>query len=84
MEQDVFHEPYRAELITDFNLIKQCAKRYGAYGTALSGAGPTMISLVPSNLINSFVQQMKNQFETYDPDGVQVFEKLTCTTNLSR
>lgn len=91
MEQDVFHEPYRAELIVDFNLIKQCAKRYGAYGTALSGAGPTMISLVPSNLIDSFVQQMKNQFETYDiietsidTDGVQVFEKLTCTTNLSR
>ena len=91
MEQDVFHEPYRAELIADFHLIKQCAKRYGAYGTALSGAGPTMISLVPSNLIDSFVQQMKNQFETYDiietsidTDGVQVFEKLTCTTNLSR
>ena len=91
MEQDVFHEPYRAELIVDFNLIKQCAKRYGAYGTALSGAGPTMISLVPSNLIDSFVQQMKNQFETYeiietsiDTDGVQVFEKLTCTTNISR
>lgn len=81
MEQDLFHEPYRAELITDFQAIKKHAKKYGAYGTALSGAGPTMISVVPTDQIDTFVEQMKKQFETYeivataiDNHGVQVFK----------
>ena len=81
MEQDLFHEPYRAELIADFKAIKQHAKTFGAYGTALSGAGPTMISFVPTDKIETFVQHMKKQFETYeivataiDNNGVQVFK----------
>ncbi len=83
MEQDLFHEPYRAELIADFQVIKQFAKDYGAYGTALSGAGPTMISFVPSNIADTFVTSMKEQFETYaivatkiDNKGIQVVEKV--------
>ena len=91
MEQDVFHEPYRAELIADFHLIKQYAKRYGAYGTALSGAGPTMISIVPKDQLDFFVQRMKKQFETYeivatsiDTNGVQVLEKLNCSNLMSQ
>lgn len=86
MEQDLFHEPYRAELVTDFRAIKQQAKNYGAYGTALSGAGPTMISFVPTDKVDAFVQQIKKQFESYeivataiDNKGIQVFEKLNCT-----
>ena len=81
MEQDLFHEPFRAELVADFQAIKQHAKNHGAYGTALSGAGPTMISFVPTNRIDAFVQNMKKQFDTYeivstaiDNNGVQVFK----------
>ena len=47
MEQDLFHEPYRASLIPHYEEIRQQAKELGAYGTVISGAGPTMISLVP-------------------------------------
>ena len=47
MEQDLFHEPYRASLIPHYEEIRQQAKDLGAYGTVISGAGPTMISLVP-------------------------------------
>ena len=81
MEQDLFHEPFHAELVADFQAIKQNAKNHGAYGTALSGAGPTMISFVPTNRIDAFVQNMKKQFDTYeivstaiDNNGVQVFK----------
>lgn len=91
MEQDLFHEPFRAELVADFQAIKQHAKKYGAYGTALSGAGPTMISFVPTDRIDSFVQHMKQQFETYeivatafDNNGVQVFQKLNYTSNFTK
>lgn len=86
MEQDLFHEPYRAELVADFQSIKEHAKDFGAYGTALSGAGPTMISFVPTDKVDTFIQQLKKQFETYeivataiDNKGIQVFEKINCT-----
>ncbi|GAA0590790.1 homoserine kinase [Virgibacillus siamensis] len=47
MEQDMFHEPYRAEVIPNYKLIRGNAKKKGAYGTVISGAGPSMISFVP-------------------------------------
>lgn len=62
MELDKFHEPYRATLIPNFADIKQTAKAYGAYGTALSGAGPTMISLVPTTDAEDFAQKMQQAF----------------------
>ncbi|MBE6182899.1 homoserine kinase [Heyndrickxia ginsengihumi] len=47
MEQDIFHEPYRSELIPHFHEVREAAKTLGAFGTVISGAGPTIISLVP-------------------------------------
>ncbi|MBP2079947.1 homoserine kinase [Oceanobacillus polygoni] len=47
MEQDMFHESYRSELIPNYDLIRKEAKSHGAYGTVISGAGPTMISFAP-------------------------------------
>lgn len=79
MELDKFHEPYRATLIPNFADIKQTAKEYGAYGTALSGAGPTMISLVPSAGAEDFAQKMQQVFPKHrviltkaDEHGVRV------------
>ncbi|WP_010529191.1 homoserine kinase [Lentibacillus jeotgali] len=47
MERDLFHEPYRAELIPGYEAIRREAKKAGAYGTVISGSGPTMISFSP-------------------------------------
>lgn len=47
MESDLFHEPYRADLIPNYQIIKRETKKLAAYGTVISGAGPTMISFVP-------------------------------------
>lgn len=82
MEQDYFHEPFRAKLIPNYAEIKKQAKLNGAYGTALSGAGPTMISLIPSDNAEAFVAEMTAQFPAHkiilthaDEHGVRV-EKL--------
>lgn len=48
MELDSFHEPYRLGLINHASRYRQAAKQAGVYGTAISGAGPTLISLVDS------------------------------------
>lgn len=58
MEHDLFHEPYRAKLIPHYADIKQKAKEFGAYGTVISGAGPTMISFVPKGKGLSIANQM--------------------------
>ncbi|OXS72313.1 homoserine kinase [Lysinibacillus sp. KCTC 33748] len=84
MEADLFHEPFRAQLIPQYKEIRASAKANGAFGTALSGAGPTMISIIPTAIAHNFVNAMKNQFPEHqiiltkaDEHGVQVkFKRL--------
>ncbi|MFC7685964.1 homoserine kinase [Ureibacillus sp. GCM10028918] len=66
MESDLFHEPFRSSLIPNFDEILCAAKEAGAYGTALSGAGPTMISIIPNAIGDQFVFTMKNRFPTHE------------------
>lgn len=79
MESDQFHEPYRAKLIPNYDLIRNEAKQLGAYGTVISGAGPTMISFVPKGKGESIAKEMKEVLPTYhvsdlfiDNDGLLV------------
>lgn len=65
MESDLFHEPYRATLIPNFYEIHEAAKEAGAYGTALSGAGPTLISIIPPSIAKQFVERMENLFPSH-------------------
>lgn len=65
MEQDFFHEPFRAKLIPAYHEIREAAKQAGAYGTALSGAGPTLISLVPHNGAEKFASAMMEAFPSH-------------------
>ena len=66
MESDLFHEPFRSSLIPYFDEIHCAAKEAGAYGTALSGAGPTVISIIPNVISEQFVLSMKEQFPTHE------------------
>ena len=75
MEHDLFHEPFRANLIPNYHEIRQTAKDAGAYGTAISGAGPTVISLLPIQKVTAFVEKMKPLFPTYDIQAVRVDTK---------
>lgn len=75
MEHDLFHEPFRANLIPNYHEIRQTAKDAGAYGTAISGAGPTVISLLPIEKVTAFVEKMKLLFPTYDIQAVRVDTK---------
>lgn len=79
MESDLFHETFRAKLIPAYYEIHEAAKEAGAYGTALSGAGPTMVSIVPPSIAEQFVETLSKQFPTHrviltraDEQGVQV------------
>lgn len=62
MEEDLFHEPYRAELIPHYKKLQTIAKNFGAYGTIISGAGPTMISFAPKNSTSKIIEATKHAF----------------------
>ena len=47
--QDRLHHPYRAKLIPGFDQILAEAVKAGAWGAALSGAGPTLVALTNQN-----------------------------------
>lgn len=62
--EDKFHEPYRMQLIPQMKEIIEQAKKCGAKGTFLSGAGPTIIAVVKN--VVSFRKEMVNYLEKLD------------------
>ncbi len=75
MEADLFHEPYRAKLIPHYEKLQTIAKDSGAYGTIISGAGPTMISFAPKNRTNQIIKKTKQAFPDFDINTVSLDNK---------
>lgn len=66
MSQDRFHEPYRQALVPEFAAIRRLGQDHGAYATYLSGAGPTVMTMLPVAQKSAFLEAIKSQF----PDQV--------------
>ncbi|MCL2473807.1 MAG: homoserine kinase [Alphaproteobacteria bacterium] len=47
IEQDRFHEKYRAKLVPDLEEVREIARKHGAYAAYLSGAGSTIMCMAP-------------------------------------
>lgn len=62
MEQDRFHQPYRKPLIHAYQEIVEMAKFNGAFGVALSGAGPTVICFTETGKGQRLVQGLQSVF----------------------
>lgn len=75
LENDLFHEPFRKKLISNFDYIRKKAKELGAFGTALSGAGPTMLSFVPKGSGEKIRNEMKKQLEGYQVKLLEIDTK---------
>ena len=82
IENDLFHERYRQELVREFATIKKVAKRNGAYATYLSGAGPTVMVLADLDKMPKIKAELEKQpFKgklhdlQVDTQGVRVEEK---------
>ncbi|GGD18398.1 homoserine kinase [Pontibacillus salipaludis] len=48
MEKDRYHQPYRGALMPHYDELRNYLNRQGVYGTFMSGAGPTIMSLIPT------------------------------------
>ncbi|CAM3159779.1 homoserine kinase [Leuconostoc rapi] len=55
IEQDQFHELSRAKLVPQLAVIRQVAHQLGITGTYLSGAGPTVVTIVPKDRVTTLL-----------------------------
>jgi homoserine kinase len=63
--QDVVHQPYRAKLLPGLMPVIESARKAGAYGAALSGAGSCMLAIAPKGRGEAIGEAMCRRFETY-------------------
>ncbi len=62
---DNLHQYYRSKLIPGFYQVVKSAYEKGAYGVALSGAGPSILAIVKENA-NDIGKVMVNAFSDYN------------------
>lgn len=58
IEGDQFHEAARAKLVPELTKIRQIGHEVGAVATYLSGAGPTVMTLIEPKLIPAFQNRL--------------------------
>ncbi|CCP22867.1 MULTISPECIES: homoserine kinase [Bacillus] len=62
MRKDILHQPYRAMLVPELSKVEHAAEMKGAYGTALSGAGPTILVLIEKGKGEELRKQLSEHF----------------------
>ena len=61
IEADRFHESYRQQLVAEFPQVKEVAHQHDAYATYLSGAGPTIMTLLPVEHAEAFAKDIESK-----------------------
>jgi homoserine kinase len=62
MKKDLFHQPYRGSLIPEINEVQDKISELGAYGSALSGAGPTVICFIEKGKGDYLAEKLAEEF----------------------
>lgn len=65
MQNDRFHQPYRAKLVPHLAEIQELVANQGGYGTALSGAGPTILCLVSNDKAEQTKESLVQQYPDF-------------------
>lgn len=66
MTKDLWHEPYRKKLIKEFELVSSLKSQLGFYGALISGAGPTILVLAPTEKTVTIHKELKQRFKECD------------------
>ncbi|MCH1625534.1 homoserine kinase [Fredinandcohnia quinoae] len=75
MDLDLLHQPYRTSLIREFEKIREAAKRQGAFGVAISGAGPTVICFVENGKGKEVKASLMSEFEDFLVEEISIETK---------
>jgi homoserine kinase len=63
---DVLHVPYRGALVRGYDAVTSAARAAGAHGATLSGSGPTVVALSPSNRARAVADAMSHAWRGWD------------------
>lgn len=81
MEKDEYHEPFRKTRFPDFEAIRTVCREMGAYGSAISGAGPSLFIAVKKGEEEELENRLRRNFPLYEclvtkPStyGVRIYE----------
>lgn len=66
MQKDVFHEPYRKDRFSDFDKIQQVCLELSVFGSAISGAGPSLFIAVEKGREKTVAAQLEEKFPLYE------------------
>lgn len=64
MRKDLYHQPYRRSLVPHLADLEEFATKNGAFGVALSGAGPTVICCCEQGMGEGLLEKLAR----FDPD----------------
>lgn len=70
--QDRIHQPYRAGLIENLDTVFRFSYELGSLGTYVSGAGPTIISLIDADNTEAFEKYAAQRLEEKGISGWQI------------
>lgn len=80
MEKDLFHEIHRKHLVPHLTEIRAITQELGGYGSYLSGAGPTVLTLLAPDKSQQVAERLKELDTTarveilaVDQEGLQVY-----------
>lgn len=72
MGKDLFHQPYRQTLIPEIVQVREKALEFGAWGSALSGAGPTILCFTEKGQGNALAEKLSVEFPACAVDPVAI------------
>ncbi len=70
--QDTLHQPYRAHFIPGMEQVFRLSYELGSYGTYISGAGPSIIAIIPDSVADDFVSHAIPRLEEKKVCGWQL------------
>jgi homoserine kinase len=80
MREDRYHQPYRRQLVPHFEEIEKIALENGAFGAALSGAGPSILCFAQTGNGTGLTNALKDSFPEMDVLNLEIDREGTTIT----
>lgn len=80
---DLFHQPYRKALVPCFDLVDELAIEAGAFGVALSGAGPAILCFAEPGKGDRVSLELEKQLQGLKVQRLEI-DRKGCETNVGK
>jgi homoserine kinase len=84
MKLDLFHQPYRRSLIPFYQEMEEAAKNHGAFGVALSGAGPTVLCFAEKGSGENLARSLQQEFKEMTVKMLKIENNGSCVCKMEK